>query len=214
MSSLKERRKIKILKVVKNPKLNYVGNPTLGSGNGGFWFSPRISTRESRKVTKGAAVGGGNQHVEEKDQVEDITALTAPPVSATEVMVPNATPVASTVGKETLDGCHVAKITPPNPPMTFHVVSRAPLAPPLALEFMSGGLLSTPRALEFQPGGPRALGVAETGEHVGVIPAPSTHEVQVAPSRAPFLATNRADRIERRKKKNKEAKLKKRKDRE
>jgi hypothetical protein len=32
---------------------------------------------------QGAAVGGGNQHVEEVDQVEDITAITALPVSTT-----------------------------------------------------------------------------------------------------------------------------------
>ena len=36
--------------------------------------------------------------MEEEDQVEDITAFTAPHVSAIEVVVPNATPVSSTVG--------------------------------------------------------------------------------------------------------------------
>jgi hypothetical protein len=46
---------------------------------------------------QGAAVGGGNQHAEEVDQVEDITAITALPVSTTEVLVPNATPVSATV---------------------------------------------------------------------------------------------------------------------
>ena len=173
---------------------------------------------------QGAAVGGGNQQVEEEDQVEDIMVFTAPPVSATEVVDLNATPVSSTVGKETLDGGHVAKVTPPSPSMTFHVVSRAPLAPPLAPEFMPGGPLSTslapsgplstPRAPEFQPGGPLAAShapdVTETRDHVGVIPAPNAHKVQVAP----FLATNSADRSERQKQKKKEAKLKKRNDRE
>ena len=38
--------------------------------------------------------------MEKVDQVEDITALTAPPVSATEVVVLNATPVSSTVGRK------------------------------------------------------------------------------------------------------------------
>ena len=66
-----------------------------------------------------AAVGGGNQPMEEEDHVEDIMALTAPPVSATEVVVPNATPASFTVGKETLDGSHVAEVAPPGPPITF-----------------------------------------------------------------------------------------------
>ena len=153
---------------------------------------------------QGAAVGGRNQQVEAEDQVEDIMALTALPVSATEVVDLNATPVSSTVGKETLDGGHVAEVTPPNPPMIFHVVSRAWLAPPLAPEFTPGGPLSIPRALD----------VVEIRDHVGVIPAPNAHEVQVAPSRASFLATNSTDRSERRKQKKKEAKLKKRKDTE
>ena len=153
---------------------------------------------------QGAAVGGGNQQVEEEDQVEDITALTAPPISATEVVVPNATPISSTIGKETLDGCHVARVTPPSSPMTFHVVSRAPLAPPLAPEFTSGGPLATPRTPDF----------TKTGDHVGMIPAPNAHDVQVAPPLAPFLATDRADRNEKQKQKKKKAKLKKRKDRE
>ena len=105
--------------------------------------------------------------MEEEDQLEDITALIASHVSDTVVVVPNAIPVSSTVGKETLDGYHVAEVTPPSPPITFHVVSRAPLAPPFAPEFTPGGPLSTPRALEFQPGGPLATphvsDVAETG---------------------------------------------------
>jgi hypothetical protein len=76
------------------------------------------------------AAEGKNQQVEEENQVEDITALTVPPISATEVVVPNATPISSIVGKETLDGYHVAEVTPPSPPLTFHVVIKAP--PPLA----------------------------------------------------------------------------------
>jgi hypothetical protein len=39
------------------------------------------------------------QQVEEEDQVEDIMALTAPPVSATKVVVPNVIPVSSAIGK-------------------------------------------------------------------------------------------------------------------
>jgi hypothetical protein len=42
---------------------------------------------------QGVAVGGGNQHVEEVDQVEDITAITVPLVFATEEVVPIAIPV-------------------------------------------------------------------------------------------------------------------------
>ena len=80
---------------------------------------------------QGAAATGGNQPMEEdENQLEDITAFTAPPVSAIEVMVSNATPVSSIVGEETLDGCHVAEVIPPSPPLTFHVIVRAP--PPLA----------------------------------------------------------------------------------
>jgi hypothetical protein len=77
-----------------------------------------------------AAAGSENHPVEEKDQVEVITKLTAPPVSVNEVVVLNATPVSCTAGKKILDGYHVVEITPPSPPLTFHVVVRAP--PPLA----------------------------------------------------------------------------------
>ena len=142
--------------------------------------------------------------MEEEKQVEDITALMVPPVSATEIVVTNATLASSTVGKKTLDGNHVAEVVPSSPLMTFYVVSRAPLALPLAPGFQPHGPLATPRALD----------VAETGNHVGVIPGPNAHEVQVAPPLVPFLATYRADRNERRKKKKKEVKLKKRKNRE
>ena len=41
---------------------------------------------------KVVAVEGGNQHAEEVDQVEDITAITVQPVSTTEVLVPNVHP--------------------------------------------------------------------------------------------------------------------------
>ena len=49
---------------------------------------------------QGIVAGGGNQQVEEEDQVEDITALMAPPISPMEVVDLNATPVSSTVRKE------------------------------------------------------------------------------------------------------------------
>jgi hypothetical protein len=83
--------------------------------------------------------------------------------------------VSSVVGKETLDNCHVAEVTPPSPVMAFHVVGQD--LPPLAS-----------LALGFPPD------VAEVGDHVGVIPGPNGHEVPVTPPRAPFLATDSADR--------------------
>jgi hypothetical protein len=86
--------------------------------------------------------------MEEEDQVEDITALMALPVSATKVVVPSATPVSSTVGKETLDGCHTTEVTPPSPPLTFHVVARAPLPHALlASGFLRDSQLAAPLAL-------------------------------------------------------------------
>ena len=142
--------------------------------------------------------------MKKKNQVEDITALTAPPVFTTKVVVPNATSASSTVGKETHDGNHVAEVAPPSLPLIFHVVSRAPLAPPLALGFKPNGPLAPPRSPDF----------AETCVHTGVILGPNAHDVQVAPPFAPFLTTNRVDRSERRKQKKKGAKLKKRKDKE
>jgi hypothetical protein len=76
--------------------------------------------------------------VEEEDQVENITVFTAPPVFATEVVVSNVTPVSSAVENETLDGCQVAEVTPPSPPLAFPVVARAPPPfAPLALGFLS-----------------------------------------------------------------------------
>jgi hypothetical protein len=73
---------------------------------------------------QGATVGGGNQHVEEVEEVEEITAITVPPISATEEVVPVATPISSTVGEESLDGRHVAEVTPPSPIMAFQMVVR------------------------------------------------------------------------------------------
>jgi hypothetical protein len=49
---------------------------------------------------------------------------------------------------------------------------------------------------------------------VGVIPGPNGHEVSVPPPHVPSLATDRADRHEGGSMNKKEAKLKKRKDRE
>jgi hypothetical protein len=52
----------------------------------------------------------------------------------------------------------------------------------------------------FQPdsqrSAPLAPDVAETVDHVGVIPGPNGHEVSVPPPHAPSLATDRADRHE------------------
>jgi hypothetical protein len=137
--------------------------------------------------------------------VEDITALTVPPVSATEVVVSIATLVSSTVGEETLDGCYVSDVTPPSHVVAFHVVAQDP--PPLALlapRFPPDSQLSTPLASD----------VAETVDHVGVILRPDGHEVSMPPPHAPSLATDRADCREERKQNKKGAKLKKRKDRE
>jgi hypothetical protein len=150
---------------------------------------------------QGAAVGGGNQHVEEVEQVEDITAITAPPVSATEEVVPIATPFSSTVGKESLDGRHVAEVILPSPTMAFQMVVRDP--PPLALlalGFPPDSQLSTPLAPD----------VAETVDHVGVILGPNGHEVSVPPPHAPSLATDKADRRKERKQNMKEDKRKNR----
>ena len=52
-----------------------------------------LTPRDMMEI-QGAVVGGGNQHVEEAEQVEDITAITAiadPPISATEEVVSIAT---------------------------------------------------------------------------------------------------------------------------
>ena len=123
-----------------------------------------------------------------------------PPVSATEVVVPIATLVSSTVGEKTLDGCHVADVTSPSPAVAFHVVARD--MPPLAL-----------LAPGFPLSAPLVPNVAETVDRVGVIPEPDGHKVSVPPPRAPSLATDIADRHEGGSMNKKEAKLKKRKDR-
>jgi hypothetical protein len=120
-------------------------------------------------------------------------------VSGTKMVLP------SSWIKETLDGCHVAEVTPPNPTMAFQMVVRDP--PPLAL-----------LALGFPPdrqlSAPLAPDVAEKMDHMGVIPGPNGHKVSVPPPRAPSLATGRADRHEDGSMNKKEAKWKKRKDRE
>ena len=67
--------------------------------------------------------------MEEEDQVEDITAPSAPHVSTTAVVGLDATHVPSTVGKELLEGSHVAEASPPSPPLAFRLISRGP--PPL-----------------------------------------------------------------------------------
>ena len=153
---------------------------------------------------QGVAIGGGNQHVEDVDQVEDITALTVLPVSATEVVDPITTLVSSTVGEETLDGCLVADVTPPSLAMAFHVVAGD--SPPLALF-----------TLEFPPdnrlSAPLAPNVTESVDHVGVIIGPDGYEVSVPPPLAPSLAINSADRREKRKQNKMEAKLENQKDR-
>ena len=139
------------------------------------------------------------------DQVKDITALTAPPVSATEVVVLNATPVSTTVGEETRNDCHMAEVTTPSLATDVQVVARD--LPPLAI--LAPGLPP-----DNQLSAPLAPDVAETADHVGVIPGPDGHKVSVPPPRAPSLAIDSADRHEERKQNKKEAKLKKRKDRE
>ena len=64
--------------------------------------------------------------MKEVEQVEDITAIANPPISATEEAVLIATPVSSKVGGESSDGRHVAKVTPPSPTMAFQMV-KTPL---------------------------------------------------------------------------------------
>jgi hypothetical protein len=139
------------------------------------------------------------------DRVEEITAITAMPVSTTEVLVPIATPISSTVGKETLDGRHVAEVTPLSPTMAFQMVARDP--PPLAI-------LAPGFPLDNQLSAPLAPDDAETVDHVEVIPGPDGHEVSMPPPRAPSLTTDTADRHEGGSMNKKKAKLKKRKDRE
>jgi hypothetical protein len=55
-------------------------------------------------------------------------------------------------------------------PLTFHAVARAPPSlAPLALRILRASQLATPLAPNF----------AETWNHIGVIPGPNGHEVQV-----------------------------------
>ena len=99
----------------------------------------------------------------------------------------------------------MAEVTPPSLAMTFQVVTRDP--PPLAIlapGFPPDSQLSVPLTPD----------VAEAMERVGVIPGPDGHDVSKPPSRVPSLTTNRADRHEGGSMHKKEAKLKKRKDRE
>ena len=99
----------------------------------------------------------------------------------------------------------MAEVTPPSLATDFQVVARDP--PPLAI-------LAPGFPPDNQLSAPLAPDVAETADHVGVIPGPDGHEVSVPPPRAPSLAIDSADRHEERKQNKKEAKLKKRKDRE
>jgi hypothetical protein len=89
--------------------------------------------------------------------------------------------------------------------MAFQMVARN--RPPLTI-------LAPGFPLDNQSSAPLAPVVAETVDHVGVIPGPDGHEVVVPPPRAPSLATDRADHHEGGSMHKKEAKLKKRKDRE
>ena len=121
------------------------------------------------------------------------------------MVVPKATPVSATVGKESQWVGHMAEVTPPSLTTDFQVVDRDP--PPLAIlapEFPPGNQLSAPLAPD----------VADAVGRVGVIPGPDGHEVSVPPPRISSLATDRADRHEGRSMHKKEAKLKKRKERE
>ena len=84
-----------------------------------------------------------------------------------------------------MDGYHVAEVTPPSPPLTFHVVPRTPPPfAPFALGIPPGSQLTTLLAPE----------VAETWSRAGMISGPRGHEVLVAPPLAPFFATDIADR--------------------
>jgi hypothetical protein len=163
-----------------------------------------LTSRDMMEI-QGAVVEGGNQHVEDVEQVEDITAITeiaGPPVSATEEVVSLAIPVSSTVGE---DGRHVAEVTPPSLNMAFQMVARD--LPPLAI-------LASGFPPDSQRSAPLAPDVAETADCVGVIPGSNGHEVSVPPPRVPSLTTDRADRHEGGSMNKKEAKLKNRKEKE
>ena len=63
------------------------------------WGYSDLTLRDIEEI-QGAAVESGNQHAEEVDQVEDITAITALQVSITEVIVSNATPFPPRLGRK------------------------------------------------------------------------------------------------------------------
>ena len=133
-----------------------------------------LTPRDIEEI-QGAALEGGNQHAEEVDQVEDITAITTLQVSTLEVVVPNATIVSATVGKETQEDGHMAEVTSPSLAMTVQVVARdPPLLAIIAPGFPPDSQLSAPLATD----------VAEAVDRVGVIPGPDGHDVLVPPSRA------------------------------
>ena len=163
-----------------------------------------LTPRDIEEI-QGAAVEGGNQHAEEVDQVEDVTAITTLQVFTSEVVVVNATLVSATVGKESQGDDHMAEVTPPSLAMTFQVVARDP--PPLAI--LASGFPS-----DSQLSAPLAPVVADAVDRVGVNTGPDGHDVSGPPPRVPSLATDRADRHEGGNMHKKEAKLKKRKDRE
>ena len=148
----------------------------------------------------GATVKDGNQHAEEVDQVEDITAITTLYVSTSEVVVPNANPVFATVGEETQHDGHMAEVAPKSLAMTFQVVARDP--PPLAI--LASGFPS-----DSQLSAPLAPVVADAVDRVGVNTGPDGHDVSGPPPRVPSLATDRADRHEGGNMHKKETKLKK-----
>jgi hypothetical protein len=99
----------------------------------------------------------------------------------------------------------VAEVTPPSPNMALQMVARSPL--PLAI-------LAPGFPPDSQRSAPLAPDVAETADRVRVIPEPNGHEVLVPPPHVPSLATDRADCHEGGSMNKKEAKLKKRNDRE
>ena len=120
-------------------------------------------------------------------------------------MVSNATPIFATVRKKTLDGCHMAEVRTPSLATAFQVVARDP--PPLTI-------LAPGFPWDNQLSVPLAPDVAETVDCVGVKHGPNGHEVSMPPPCAPSLATDRVDRREGGSRNKKEAKLKKRNDRE
>jgi hypothetical protein len=89
--------------------------------------------------------------------------------------------------------------------MSFQMVARDPS--PLAL-------LAPGFPPDRQLSAPLAPDVTEKVDHVEVIIGPNGHKVSVPTPRAPSLTTDRADRHEGGNMNKKEAKLKKRKDRE